>query len=262
MEISSENPESPAVEVKTPFRWGALTDIGRVRQENQDAWLVNPELGLFIVTDGMGGHRGGAQAAGIVIEDLPVMIETGLHRLKHKNRRTLRRVIEKSLIEHSRHVRLEGSAERGRVDMGATVVVLLLQGGRGFIGSLGDSRIYRLRRGRLGQLTHDHSVVAEMVAQQQIAPAEAEDHPDRNQITQYAGMEETAQPHIRCFGLQAGDVFLLCSDGLTDMVNDRQLARILRDQPDPQRAAQTLINKANTAGGQDNITAVVVAWEG
>lgn len=260
MEISSENPESPVVEVKAAFRWGALTDVGRVRQENQDAWLVNPELGLFIVTDGMGGHRGGAQAAGIVIEDLPVMIETGLHRLKSKKPRSIRRVLEQSLIEHSRHVRLEGGAERGRVNMGATVVVLLVHKGRGYIGSLGDSRIYRLRGRRLRQLTRDHSVVAEMVAEQKIEPAEAEEHPDRHQITQYAGMDEPARPHLRSFELKTGDVFLLCSDGLTDMAPDRQLARILRDQTDPQQAAQMLVDQANTAGGQDNVTAVVVAW--
>ena len=139
------------------FRWGAETHIGMERQENQDRFFADPEPALFLVSDGMGGHRGGALALGIVAEDLPVMIENALDRLKVGTPRAVRSLLERMIAEQSKQVQLEGTSETGYRDMGATLVIVLLRKGRCFVANIGDSRAYRLRNGRMKQLTRDHS---------------------------------------------------------------------------------------------------------
>jgi serine/threonine protein phosphatase PrpC len=243
-----------------PFRWGAATHIGKAREENQDTFFTDPETGVFLVSDGMGGHRGGALASRIVIEDLPVMIETGLDRLRVGTTRAIRSLLRKSIPEQSRQLHLEGTSESGFKDMGATVVVALLRNSRCFVANLGDSRAYRLRKGRFSQLTRDHSVVGELLERGRIDPEEAENHAARGEITRYVGMEEKAHPHIRSFALRKDDRLLLCTDGLTDMVDEKTIAAILRKQGDPDPACEALIGAANNAGGHDNITVVIIDW--
>ncbi|HUW19932.1 MAG TPA: protein phosphatase 2C domain-containing protein [Sedimentisphaerales bacterium] len=245
-----------------PFSWGAATDTGSVRSENQDAFLVEPELGLFLVSDGMGGHRGGALAANMVAEDLPVMIETRLGELKSVTPRTIRALLKKTIAEQNRQLRLEGASETGYRGMGATLVILLLKDGRAYTANLGDSRIYRFRAGRLTQLTKDHSVVSELLSEGKIKPEEAQDHAAAAEITGYVGMEEEVEPYVRSFILGNNDRFLLCTDGLTAMVSDADIAEILRNRQDAASASEALITAANAAGGYDNITAVTVDWHG
>ncbi|MHC4658664.1 MAG: PP2C family protein-serine/threonine phosphatase, partial [Planctomycetota bacterium] len=203
-----------------PLRWGAATDIGKVRDENEDTFLVEPELGLFLVSDGMGGHKGGALAANIVAEDLPVMIETKLSELKSASLRAVRALFKKTMLEQSRQLQLEGTSETGYKGMGATVVIALLKDSRAYIANLGDSRMYRFRNGRLTQLTKDHSVVSELLREGKIQPEEVEDHAAAGEITGYVGMEEKVTPYMRSFMLRKGDRLLLCTDGLTAMMDD------------------------------------------
>jgi protein phosphatase len=243
-----------------PFSWAAATDIGKVRDENQDSFTVEPEAGIFLVADGMGGHRGGAIAANIVAEDLPVMIETGLARLKSRRVRSIRNLLKKSITEQNRQVKMEGHSESGRKGMGTTLAVALLHDRRAYIANLGDSRAYRLRKGRLKQLTKDHSVVEELIDKGKLSPEDAQGHEAADQITHYVGMEEKAAPHIRSFALQKGDRFMLCTDGLTAMVPDTDIADILKSAADPQHACDALVAAANAAGGEDNITALVVDY--
>lgn len=243
-----------------PFRWGGVTDIGKVRQDNQDAMAVEPEAGLFLVVDGMGGHRGGDLAAKMVAEDLPPMIENGLGRLRGRSPRCIRRLLKKVVIEHSRHLKMEGDSESGQAGMGATVVLALLTGGRAFIVNVGDSRVYRLRDGRLVQLTVDHSVVSELLEAGHITPDEANTHDSLGVVTQHIGMPERVEPLVRSLVLKPGDRFLLCSDGLTDLVDDAHICGVLLAEADSQLACETLVRAANEAGGFDNITAVVVTW--
>ena len=247
---------------KTPahFNWGAETHVGKQRQENQDRFFADPESALFLVSDGMGGHRGGALASGIVAEDLPVMIENALDRLKVGTPRTLRSLLERVIAEQSKQLQLEGTSESGFKDMGATLVVALLRKNRCFIANLGDSRAYRLRKGKMVQLTRDHSVVSELVEKGHIEPAEAANHDARGQITHYVGMEEKAHSHVRSFTLKKADHILLCTDGLTDMVTDKDIATILKAENDPQAACKSLVAAANKAGGHDNITTLVIDW--
>ncbi len=245
-----------------PISWGAATHVGKVRETNEDTFLVEPQLALFVVSDGMGGHRGGELASKIVIEDLPVMIETGLDKLKVGCPKTIKSLLSRSIIEQSRQLWLEGISESGFKDMGATLVIMLLRNKRCFIANLGDSRAYLYRKGRLSQLTRDHSVVCDLVIEGLIGPEEAKNHEARGQITSYIGMEEKPLPYVRSFLLKKNDRLLLCSDGLTDLVDDENIAAILYNEPDSEAVCKKLVNAANAAGGYDNITVMMVRWNG
>ncbi len=244
------------------FRWGAETHVGMERQENQDSFFADPEPALFLVSDGMGGHQGGAIASGIVVEDLPVMIENALDRLKVGTPRTVRSLLKTLIAEQSKQLQLEGTSETGFRDMGATLVIVLLRKGRCFVANIGDSRAYRLRKGRMMQLTRDHSVVSELIEKGRIEPEEATNHDARGQITRYVGMEEKARSHVRSFALKKDDRLLLCTDGLTDMLDDAKIAAILTAETDPQAACKSLVSSANKAGGHDNVTVLVIDWLG
>ena len=253
---------APTDRFPAQFRWAAKTHVGKVRQENEDSYFADPEPGIFLVSDGMGGHRGGALASGIVVEDLPVMIENALDKLRVGTPRTVKSILEKAIAEQSKQLQLEGTSETGYKDMGATLVVALLRRGRCFVANIGDSRAYRLRKGRLEQLTRDHSVISELIEKGHIEPEEAADHEAQGVITRYVGMEEKAHPHVHSFALKESDRILLCTDGLTDMVPDDAIAKILMTQTDPQKACMSLIVSANNAGGHDNITALLIDWLG
>ncbi len=243
-----------------PLRCAGLSHIGKVREENEDTFLMEPELGLFVVSDGMGGHRGGEIASKIVTEDLPVMIEVGLDKLKVGTPAAIRSLFKKAIREQNRQLNLEGTSETGYRDMGATLIVTLLKDNRAYIANLGDSRIYRFRNRRLVQLTKDHSVVSELLDKGKIKPEEAENHEAQGEITHYVGMEDKARPHIRSFQLKKGDRLLLCTDGLTDSIDDKSIAAILTNKQDCKEACQALVNAANAAGGHDNITVVIADW--
>ncbi len=243
-----------------PLQCAGLSHIGKVREENEDTFLMEPELGLFLVSDGMGGHRGGEIASKIVTEDLPVMIEVGLDKLKVGTPAAIRALFKKAIREQSRQLNLEQTSETGFKDMGATLVVALLRKGRAYIANLGDSRIYRFRNRRLVQLTKDHSVVSELLDKGKIKPEEAENHEAQGEITHYVGMEDKALPYIRSFQLKKGDRILLCTDGLTDAIGDKAIAAILAQKQECKEACQALVDAANTAGGHDNITVVIAEW--
>ena len=246
----------------TPLRFAAATDIGRIRDQNEDRWTADPDLGLYIVSDGMGGQQGGAIASEIVSEDLPVMIENALDRLKVGTPRAVRSLLERMIAEQSKQLQLEGTSESGFRDMGATLVIALLRKGRCFVANIGDSRAYRLRKDRMVQLTRDHSVVSELIEKGRIEPEEAANHDARGQITRYVGMEEKARSHVRSLTLKKADRLLLCTDGLTDMLDDAKIAAILKAETDPQAACQSLVSVANKAGGHDNVTTLVIDWLG
>ena len=244
------------------FRWGAETHVGMERLENQDRFFADPEPALFLVSGGMGGHRGGALASRIVPEDLPVMIENALDRLKVGTPRAVRSLLNRMIAEQSKQLQLEGTSESGFRDMGATLVIVLLRKGRCFVANIGDSRAYRLRKGRMAQLTRDHSVISELIEKGHIEPEEAVNHEARGQITRYVGMEEKARSHVRSFTLKKEDRILSCTDRFTEMVTDKGIAAVLNAETDPQAACESLVAAANKAGGHDNITALIIDWLG
>lgn len=237
---------------------GAASDAGRVRAQNEDAFHADPEHGLFIVADGMGGHQAGEVASKAVVSILPQIIAARLERLKNPSPRAIRYWLKQDILTLSQQLHAETANHVAVRGLGATLVMALVRGDCAHIASMGDSRVYRFRAGQLTQLTADHSVVAMLVCGGEITPEEAKTHPARSQITRFVGMEAPVYPDVMTFPLKAGDRLLLCSDGLTGMVSDADIATILRTTPDPQQTCQSLVQAANQAGGEDNITVVLV----
>ena len=228
-----------------------LSDTGRERRTNEDnAFSQAP---LFAVADGMGGARGGEVASGIVVETFDrgmpdgVPPEAGLADLTREANQRI-------------HERATEDAERA--GMGTTLTAAYVGDGEVAFAHVGDSRAYRMRDGKLEQLTNDHSLVGELVRRGKLTPQQAEEHPQRSVITRALGPEESVQVDSFSVRAQPGDVFLLCSDGLTSMVTVDTVQDILREADSLDAAAHRLIDAANEAGGRDNITVVLFRIDG
>jgi len=243
------------------FSWGTATDVGRVRARNEDAFLVDEQIGLFGVVDGMGGHPGGDVAAGTIAEAFPNEVSRKFTTMRTRQARAIRRWLESLVVQQSLQLCFQGLSRPGYAGMGATLAVLLGIGGRAYMANLGDSRIYCLRTQRLSQLSRDHSVIAELLDAGEIRPQDVATHGARGLLTQYVGMPEEPKPYVRSRVLHAGDRFLLCTDGLTNMVSEPAIARILGLHAEPRQAAEALVEAANDAGGMDNTTVVVADWQ-
>jgi serine/threonine protein phosphatase PrpC len=224
-----------------------VTDVGRVRDGNEDDFIDQADrLGLVAVADGMGGHRAGEVASATALEALRAAVANG---------RSLR-----DAIEGANDAVLEKSeADRELHGMGTTLTAGML-GSDGYlvVGHVGDSRAYLLRDGKLTQITDDHSLVEEMVRGGELTPEQAEVHPRRSIITRALGIDPQVEVDEYPIDLRPGDRILLCSDGLTTMVRPDDIASILNREHDPKRAAQLLVDAANDAGGEDNVTAVII----
>jgi protein phosphatase len=226
---------------------GAATDVGRVREGNEDAYLVDDAMGLVAVADGMGGHRGGEVASATALEALRAAISAG---------RPLREAVE----DANRAVFDKAQTDESLRGMGTTITAATLAaGGTLLIGHVGDSRAYLLRDGELRQVTTDHSLVEELVRDGRLTPDEAAVHPQRSIITRALGVDSSVEVDVYPVELQPGDVLLFCSDGLTGMLQSDLIAAELRREDDPARAATKLVDAANASGGEDNITVVVVS---
>lgn len=246
----------------SPFSWSRVTDKGRIREENQDSFAADLDMGLFLVSDGMGGQQAGALASRIVTEVLPEMFRQDFIKRTGRSVEAMESVLRKNIVLLSQRIRLESIIETGIAGMGATLVMVLIRETRAYILNMGDSRAYCLRRDRLTQLSEEHSVVASLLLAGEITHREARDHPSRGQLTRYIGMRGKAYPYIRTMSLKESDRLLLCTDGLTGELEDKEIRRILRKHKDPKSTCQALIDAANASGGHDNITALVVDWFG
>ena len=225
---------------------GVATDIGKVREGNEDSYLVDPPLFLFAVADGMGGHRGGEVASHLALETVESLARAGTGTLAEHVHEANRTVFERS--QRDRHV----------TGMGTTLTAARIVDGAVYLAHVGDSRAYLLRAGAFRQLTEDHTLVNRMVKAGEITADEAEVHPHRNVLTRALGTEADVEVDEAEVPLMDGDRLLLCSDGLFGMVTEDQIQAILETEPDPQHAADRLIRAANRAGGVDNITALVL----
>ena len=236
----------------------ALSIAGR-RANNEDAVCIRPDLGLFVVADGMGGYEGGEIASALAVEAIHELVRrtagdadvTWPYRID-----PARTVAENEVIVAARLANERIAARRiGALEqMGSTVVVLRIAGDRVVVGHVGDSRVYRLRAGRLDQLTIDHSLVAQLAAAG-MAAADLEHHPFRHVVTRALGTS-TGEPEVQLADLRAGDAYLLCSDGLSEVLAPGVIAALL-DAP-PEDACRALVDAAFAAGSRDNISAVVV----
>jgi len=235
----------------TTLRAGSATHVGQVRSNNQDSKLVVAGVDLYGVADGMGGHQGGEVASALAVEVTEQhATEPTLDSLKAAVRLANRTIFEKAGSDRDLH------------GMGTTLVaVQLVDGPEGqevaWV-NVGDSRVYLLRDDRLRQLSHDHSLVEDLVRDGQLTPAEAAVHPQRNILTRALGIDLDVDVDGTTVLPFTGDRFLLCSDGLFNEVNEDQMASVLRRLADPTEAAEELVRLANEGGGRDNITVVVV----
>jgi PPM family protein phosphatase len=235
------------------LRAGAATDIGRVRQVNQDAFLVEDDRGLYAVADGMGGHRGGEVASQVAIAALREAYGDGQD-------------LVGAVAEANVRVFDQGSADPNLHGMGTTVVAAVVldgadgdgPGGQILVANVGDSRAYLFRDGELTQLTEDHSMVADLLREGRITEAEAEVHPQRNIVTRVLGVYEEVDVDLWPVDALEGDRLLLCSDGLFNEVTADQITAVLRRLADPHDAAAELVRRANEGGGRDNVTVVVL----
>ena len=239
------------------FRWtcAARTDVGRVRRDNEDSVYCNGESGVFVVADGMGGHAAGEVASAIASEWIAdrlcgACLTVDLEEVEDRFRM--------AFVEAGREILRQASENTTRLGMGTTATVLLLRpGGDWVIGHIGDSRAYLIRDGMISQITRDHSWVQEQVDRGMITPEQAKNHPQSNIITRALGTEPYPTPDLYSGVLKAGDVFLLGSDGLTDMLPEERLVQILDEESEPDAAVLRLVREANLAGGLDNISALV-----
>jgi serine/threonine protein phosphatase PrpC len=238
--------------------YGAATDVGLVRKVNEDSLLADPPV--FVVADGMGGHDGGEIASRIVVEEFARMADAG-----YDPRRGAHAVLE-TLRSCQRRLREYAATHRSRNggpwDGGTTAVVALLveeeDGPQWLLVNLGDSRIYRVTRGELLRVSTDHSLVQELVDSGRITEEQARVHPERHIVTRALGGPDPLHPDFFSFPLANAERILLCSDGVTDLVGDAELAELLTDVADPRDAAEQVVAAALAAGGIDNATAVVV----
>ena len=224
----------------------SATDTGRKRRRNEDAFVVRPPL--FAVADGMGGAQAGEIASRLVAEALR---ESGAGEAAEER-------VEELVQEANRRVYRRAHEDAAASGMGTTVTVALVGDEEVVLGHVGDSRAYRFRGGRLEQLTADHNLVQELVRDGKLTPEEAEAHPQRSVITRAVGTDPDVDVDIERVVAEAGDLFLLCSDGLTDMVADADIERIVAaSDGDLEHAANELVAFANRRGGVDNITVVL-----
>ena len=222
----------------------AATDVGLVREGNEDSYLT--EEPLFAVADGMGGHRGGEVASQLAVETLEKLFKKGAGDLPDQVQEANRVVFERSVVDE----KVAG--------MGTTLTAALVEGDRVRVAHVGDSRAYLLRDGDLRLLTEDHTLVHRMVTEGEISPEEAETHPQRSVLTRALGVETVVDVDDDTVQVRPGDRLLLCTDGLTSMVSEQAIEEALRAVPDPQEAAHRLVQMANEGGGTDNTTVVVL----
>jgi serine/threonine protein phosphatase PrpC len=232
--------------------FAAATDVGRMRKNNEDSYLSSQPVAA--VADGMGGHSAGEVASAIAIEELAALRDRG----PWENETAATDDLKQAILRANRRIREMAAGDRRLNGMGTTLVALLEDGDMVHVANIGDSRGYLLRQGELSQVTIDHSLVQELVDDGRLSPEDAERHPQRSVITRALGIDPEVEFDLFTYKLQLGDRLLLCSDGLSDVVEPAQIRKVLLRVPSAQRAARELVKVANEQGGPDNITVIVV----
>ncbi|MEJ2388273.1 MAG: protein phosphatase 2C domain-containing protein [Chromatiaceae bacterium] len=239
----------------SPFRWrsAAATDVGKIRSLNEDAYLDRPDVGLWVVADGMGGHDAGDLASRSIVESLAGMgrqtnLGSQVEELRYR------------LLNVNRALRLEAK-RRSESVIGSTVAALTAVGRHAVAMWAGDSRVYLFRAGTLRPLTHDHSQVEELIAEGSLTREQAENHRATNVITRAVGGDDDLRLDAQIQEILDQDICLLCTDGLTKEVKEQEIVETLGDS-DPRLAPQALVDLACRRGGRDNVTVVTVQFHG
>lgn len=241
-----------------------LSDVGRKRSRNEDSFLVDDKLQLYIVADGMGGHSGGEHASRLAVTTMQEVIESmntdpeatvisGVNseeteygdRLKYAIEVASQKIFDQALYDPE----LKG--------MGTTITAMMVDSDRAYIANVGDSRVYLLRDGEIRQVTTDHSLVTEQMQAGLISPGDAKKHRLKNIITRSVGYQEEVEIDLTTIDLKPTDRIILCSDGLTNMLDDEKITQQVMGHKDLEKSCKELIRLANENGGEDNITAII-----
>ncbi len=234
----------------------AESDVGRVRRNNEDALAFDAGRGIAVLADGMGGLDAGEVASRIAVERIMALLGEGLAERGANPELVITRAVQEANLD------VCSKGKETRVDMGTTVVAwVLTTEGQCFIAHVGDSRAYRLRQGTLQRLTSDHSMVQQMIDDGILGEAEALTAPNRNVITRALGLDVQVKVDVRSWVHMPGDLYLLCSDGLTDLIPEPEINTLLDEHVpvDMAAAARELVSRANEAGGHDNISVLLIS---
>lgn len=240
------------------LEYSSALDVGRARQNNEDAVLIDAGLGLCLLADGMGGYNAGEVASDMAVKAMHEHFRQWLQSLSAApDDGAVTQALIAAAQEANRQVFAAASTVPAYAGMGTTLVTALFERSRVWIGHLGDSRAYRLRNGRLTQLSRDHSLLQEQIDAGLLTPAEAAYALHRNLVTRAVGVEPEVVLEVHPHDVEVGDVILLCSDGLSDMLTDPQMAHVLQINKTLDEQAAALVEAANAAGGRDNISVIL-----
>ena len=236
----------------------AKTDVGKAREMNQDYYSIpssENDLQLYILADGMGGYNGGEIASRLAAETTKNYIQNNFDKIEHDKEAILKLV--KDAMEYANMVVYEESKKDENLQgMGTTLDVCFIYNSKIYIGHVGDSRIYLIKKDIARKITKDHSYVQQLVEDKKITREEAEHHPKKNMLLKALGCTSYVEPDIRARNLEKDDMLLMCSDGLTNMVEESKIYEVVRENKE--KAPEILVNLANNAGGYDNITVITI----
>ena len=242
----------------TRFRHGLLSIKGNFRSNNEDAAHVDPAGRVFLVCDGMGGQAAGEKASGLAVELIPAALADAID-WNGSTPEQVSAALDRAVVHANDEIMAAGALDPDQHQMGTTVVFAVHVRGTLLVGGVGDSRVYRLRRGELEQLTVDHSLVQALVEAGTIKPEDAGSHRYRNVLYRYLGSKEGGQgAGAKPVVPKAGDRYVLCSDGVTDGLPDARIKEVLAAEPDPQAAAEAIVAAAERGGSRDNITCLTL----
>lgn len=238
------------------LRAAASTDVGLRRRINEDRFALSPDLGIYLVADGMGGHTAG-QVASELAAEASIQAIAALDGASASLAEKLRYAVASA----NRAIFNTAREKPELAGMGTTLVCLLAGGGRCALAHVGDSRAYLVREGRIRQLTDDHSIVGELLRRKQISEDSAREHPHRHVLTRALGVRRAVEADLLELTPAEGDVFVLCSDGLTNHVEDHEIAKAVADEEDLQEVCEQMVDLANGRGGEDNTTILLAKCE-
>lgn len=241
------------------FEFFSQTDTGRIRSNNEDSVAIDASCSLAVLADGMGGYAAGEVASGMACEFISAELGRWLKEAAHQaSDADVRRAID--ICVDNANQAIFGAAHSNPMysGMGTTLVLGVFRSGRLLLGHIGDSRGYRFREGVLQQVTKDHSLLQEQIDAGMLTPEQAQFAAHKNLVTRALGVEEVARLELNQHDIHAGDIYLMCSDGLSDMLQDQQIAAIMAQHPTLPEMGAALIEAANEAGGRDNIAVVLV----
>lgn len=246
-ESRAKNPEGHKLKV------GYLTDIGRDRSVNEDSLFVDEDLGLFVIADGMGGHNAGEVASKIAVEVTARSAREGL-----KAGRAPDRVVREAIADANKSIYEKSLNNPAWEEMGTTLIVALMTDRQVTIGHVGDSRAYTIRQGQIELLTNDHTFVFEWLKEGRITKEQAQRHHQRHALTEVLGVTDDVETEVSFWPWEDNVCLLLCSDGLTDVLEDDEILAIVESSSEPEQACNTLVSAAKGNGAKDDVTVILI----